>query len=314
MTTEDTVPDEAADDGESPETRCGFVALVGAPNAGKSTLLNQLVGSKISIVTPKVQTTRARITGICAVGASQIVFVDTPGIFAPRRRLDRAMVEAAWSGARDADLVVVLIDARRGIDKDTRSILDGLAGQKRRALLALNKIDIVKRPALLPLAAEVAASGIFDETFMISALKGDGVADLRDYLAVRMAPGPWLYPEDQLSDIPLRLLAAEITREKLFLRLHQELPYGLAVETESWDEHKDGSVRIGQVIYLQRENHKAIVLGKGGRGIKDTGTTSRLELETILDRRVHLFLHVKVAPKWGDDPDRYRDLGLDFPR
>ncbi len=314
MSTEDTGPDDAAGEGESPETRCGFVALVGAPNAGKSTLLNQLVGSKISIVTPKVQTTRARITGICAVGASQIVFVDTPGIFAPRRRLDRAMVEAAWSGARDADVVVVLIDARRGVDKDTRSILDGLAGQKRRALLALNKIDIVKRPALLPLAAEVAASGIFDETFMISALKGDGVADLRDYLAVRMAPGPWLYPEDQLSDIPLRLLAAEITREKLFLRLHQELPYGLAVETESWDEHKDGSVRIGQVIYLQRENHKAIVLGKGGRGIKDTGSTARLELETILDRRVHLFLHVKVAPKWGDDPDRYRDLGLDFPR
>ncbi len=294
--------------------RCGFVALVGAPNAGKSTLLNQFVGSKVSIVTPKVQTTRSRITGICIAGCSQLVFVDTPGIFAPRRRLDRAMVAAAWSGARDADIVVVLVDARRGIDADVRRIVDGLGNSRRKAVLALNKIDLVKPAALLPLTAELDASGIFDETFMISALSGDGVGDLRDFLAARVPEGPWLYPEDQISDMPLRLLAAEVTREQLFLQLHQELPYALTVETERWDERDDESLRIDQIVYLQRESHKPMVLGKGGRRIKEVGSAARRELEALIGRRVHLFLHVKVAPKWADDPARYRDMGLEFPR
>ncbi len=294
--------------------RCGFVALVGAPNAGKSTLLNQFVGSKVSIVTPKVQTTRSRITGICIAGRSQLVFVDTPGIFAPRRRLDRAMVAAAWSGARDADIVVVLVDARRGIDADVRRIVDGLGNSRRKAVLALNKIDLVKPAALLPLTAELDASGVFDETFMISALSGDGVGDLRDFLAARVPDGPWLYPEDQISDMPLRLLAAEVTREQLFLQLHQELPYALTVETERWDERDDESLRINQIVYLQRESHKPMVLGKGGRRIKEVGSAARRELEALIGRRVHLFLHVKVAPKWADDPARYRDLGLEFPR
>ena len=294
--------------------RCGFVALVGAPNAGKSTLLNQFVGSKVSIVTPKVQTTRSRITGICIAGRSQLVFVDTPGIFAPRRRLDRAMVAAAWSGARDADIVVVLVDARRGIDADVRRIVDGLGNSRRKAVLALNKIDLVKPAALLPLTAELDASGIFDETFMISALSGDGVGDLRDFLAARVPEGPWLYPEDQISDMPLRLLAAEVTREQLFLQLHQELPYALTVETERWDERDDESLRIDQIVYLQRESHKPMVLGKGGSRIKEVGSAARRELEALIGRRVHLFLHVKVAPKWADDPARYRDLGLEFPR
>ncbi len=294
--------------------RCGFVALVGAPNAGKSTLLNQFVGSKVSIVTPKVQTTRSRITGICIAGRSQLVFVDTPGIFAPRRRLDRAMVAAAWSGARDADIVVVLVDARRGIDADVRRIVDGLGKSRRKAVLALNKIDLVKAAALLPLTAALDASGIFDETFMISALSGDGVGDLRDFLAARVPEGPWLYPEDQISDMPLRLLAAEVTREQLFLQLHQELPYALTVETERWDERDDESLRIDQIVYLQRESHKPMVLGKGGRRIKEVGSAARRELEALIGRRVHLFLHVKVAPKWADDPARYRDLGLEFPR
>ncbi|MEE8202573.1 MAG: GTPase Era, partial [Alphaproteobacteria bacterium] len=287
--------------------RCGFIALVGAPNAGKSTLLNQFVGSKVSIVTPKVQTTRSRITGICIAGRSQLVFVDTPGIFAPRRRLDRAMVAAAWSGARDADIVVVLVDARRGIDADVRRIVDGLGNSRRKAVLALNKIDLVKPAALLPLTAELDASGIFDETFMISALSGDGVGDLRDFLAARVPDGPWLYPEDQISDMPLRLLAAEVTREQLFLQLHQELPYALTVETERWDERDDESLRIDQIVYLQRESHKPMVLGKGGSRIKEVGSAARRELEALIGRRVHLFLHVKVAPKWADDPARYRD-------
>ena len=299
---------------ETMATRCGFIALVGAPNAGKSTLLNALVGGKISIVTPKVQTTRTRITGIAMAGDAQLVFIDTPGIFKPVRRLDRAMVDAAWGGARDADIVVVLIDAKRGIDADAQRIIDGLAGRERQAILALNKIDLVKREALLPISAQLDATGVFIDTFMISALDGDGVADLRDFIAARMPPGPWHYPEDQLSDMPLRLLAAEVTREKLFLRLHQELPYGLTVETENWDERKDGSVRIDQIIYLARENHKPMVLGKGGQLIKAVGSAARQELEVTLDRRVHLFLHVKVAPKWADDPARYRDMGLEFPK
>jgi len=303
---------------EESATRCGFVAIVGAPNAGKSTLLNALVGTKVSIVTPKVQTTRTRIIGIVIADESQIVFVDTPGIFTPRRRLDRAMVEAAWSGARDADVVVHLVDAaraaRRDIDDDTRRIVEGLKESKRAAVLALNKIDKVERPALLPIAAELDQSGAYDRVFMISALTGNGIDDLRDALADRLPAGPWLYPADQVADAPLRLLAAEITREKLFLRLAQELPYAIAVGTESWEERKDGSVRIEQVIYVERESHKPIVLGKGGGRIKAIGTAARTELETLLDRRVHLFLRVKVAPRWVDDPERYRDLALDFPR
>ncbi len=295
-------------------TRCGFVALVGAPNAGKSTLLNRLVGSKVSIVTPKVQTTRTRVSGIYVAGDVQLVFVDTPGIFAPRRRLERAMVEAAWSGARDADTIVVLVDGKRGVDADAQRIVDGLAAKHRHAILALNKIDLVSRSALLPLAAELDAAGVFTHTFMISALTGDGVDDLRAHLKDRAPAGPWHYPGDQLSDMPLRLLAAEISREQLFLRLHQELPYALAVETEGWEERGDGSVRINQLVYVLRESHKPIVLGKGGRQIKAVGTAARIELEELLERRVHLFLRVKVSPKWIDDPARYRDLGLEYPR
>ncbi len=296
-------------------TRCGFVALVGAPNAGKSTLLNLMVGAKVSIVTPKVQTTRTRITGICMAGDdTQIIFLDTPGIFEPKRRLERAMVSAAWGGAHDADWVVVLVDVKRGFDRDTRRIIEGLSSRKRRAVLALNKIDGARRDALLPLAAELNQTGAFSDSFMISALKGDGVDDLRDFLASRMPAGPWLYPEDQLADIPLRLLAAETTREKLFLRLHQELPYALGVETESWEERKDGSVRIDQVIYVLRDSHKPIILGKGGRQIKAVGQAAREDLEAFLGQRVHLFIHVKVSPKWTDDPARYRDMGLEFPK
>ena len=296
-------------------TRCGFVALVGAPNAGKSTLLNLMVGGKVSIVTPKVQTTRTRITGICMAGEkTQIIFLATPGIFKPKRRLERAMVTAAWSGAHDADLVVVLVDVKRGFDGDTRRIIEGLAARKRRAVLALNKIDGARRDDLLPLAAKLNESGVFSDSFMISALTGDGVDDLRDFLAGRMPAGPWLYPENQLADIPLRLLAAETTREKLFLRLHQELPYALGVETESWEERRDGSIRIDQVIYVLRDSHKPIILGKGGRQIKAVGQASRLDLEAFLGQRVHLFIHVKVAPKWTDDPSRYREMGLEFPK
>ncbi len=299
--------------GNDAARRCGFIAVLGAPNAGKSTLINRLVGAKVSIVTPKVQTTRSRILGVARLGETQMVYVDTPGIFAPKRRLERAMVSAAWRGAHDADVVVVLVDARRGFDSDTARIVAGLAERKRQAVLALNKIDLVKRERLLPLAAELGESGVFSETFMISALKGDGVDDLRSHLAGRMAAGPWLYPEDQLSDIPLRLLAAEVTREKLFLRLHQELPYALTVETESWQERDDGGVRIEQIIYLLRDNHKPIVLGKGGSQIKAVGQAAREDLAELLGRPVHLFLHVKVAPKWTDDPNRYRDMGLEFP-
>lgn len=294
-------------------TRCGFVALVGAPNAGKSTLLNALVGSKISIVTHKVQTTRARIRGIAIAGASQIVFVDTPGIFAPKRRLERAMVAAAWAGIDDADQVVLLHDATRGaIDPDTRLIIDGLKQRGRPALLALNKIDLVKREKLLALAAAFQAEGIFAHIFMISALTGDGIADLRDDLAARLPPGPWLYPEDQISDLPLRLIAAEVTREKLFLRLHQELPYQLTVETEDWQDFENGSARIEQVITVARDSHKAICLGKGGAAIKAVREAAQKELEALLERKVHLFLHVRVREKWLDDPARYRAWGLDF--
>jgi GTP-binding protein Era len=286
---------------------------VGAPNAGKSTLLNYLVGTKVSIVTPKVQTTRSRITAIAMAGPAQLVFVDTPGIFEPKRRLEKAMVAAAWSGAHDADQIVVLVDAKRGLERDTRRILDGLEKAGRSAVLALNKIDLVKRVSLLGLAAELEQAGSFERVFMISALTGDGVEDLRAHLAAEAAEGPWLYPEDQLADVPERLLAAEITREKLFLQLHQELPYATTVETESWEERADGSVRIGQVIYVQATSQKPIVLGKGGHQIKSIGAAARADLEELLDRRVHLFLFVKVRPKWLDDPERYREMGLEFP-
>ena len=295
------------------DTRCGFVALIGAPNAGKSTLLNQMVGEKVSIVSPKVQTTRARITAIAIWENTQIIFVDTPGIFRPRRRLDRAMVEAAWGGAGDADMVVLLVDAERGVGADDERIIEGLKAHKRKALLAINKIDTVRRDGLLALSARLNEMFPFEETFMISALKGDGILDLKEYLADRLPEGPWLYPEDQLALVPQRLLAAEITREKIYLRLHQELPYATTVETESWEERQDGSVKISQVIYVERPSQKAIVLGKGGRTIKALGAAARQELEEILGRRVHLFLFVKVRERWEDDPERYREMGLDFP-
>lgn len=292
--------------------RCGYVALVGAPNAGKSTLLNQLIGAKVSIVSPKVQTTRSRILGIVVAGEAQLVFVDTPGIFAPKRRLERAMVAAAWAGAADADLVVLVLDAARGIDDDTRRILDGLKAAGRRAILALNKVDLVEPPRLLPLTKRLDREGIFDAVFMVSALSGDGVADLRQHLAAALPEGPWLYPEDQLTDLPQRLMAAEATREQIFLQLHQELPYAIMVETEGWEERPDGSVKISQTVHVQRAGQKAIVLGKGGRQIKEIGARARAELERLLGRSVHLFLFVRVTEDWTEDRERYREMGLEF--
>lgn len=293
--------------------RCGFVALVGAPNAGKSTLLNAMVGAKVSIVSPKVQTTRARVLGITVEGASQILFVDLPGIFTPNRRLERAMVAAAWQGAADADLVLVLVDASSaGRDADTATILARLREQRRPAILVLNKIDLIRRDRLLELAETLNRDGLFTDTFMISALSGDGVADLKAHLARAVPEGPWLYPDDQLSDMPMRLLAAEITREQVFLQLHQELPYAITVETEAWEEQPDGSARVAQVIYVTRESQRAIVLGRGGQRIKAIGAAARKELMTLLDRPAHLFLHVKVRESWADDPERYRDWGLDY--
>ena len=293
--------------------RFGFVAVLGATNVGKSTLVNRLVGAKVSIVSPKVQTTRSRVLGIAVRGQTQLVFVDTPGIFAPRRRLDRAMVKAAWRGAADSDLVLLLVDAsRRAIDPDTRAILDGLRQARRRAVLALNKIDLVRPERLLPLAAELAATGLFDATFMISAATGDGVDDLLAHLAQALPPGPWHFPEDQLADMPQRLLAAELTREQLFLQLHRELPYALTVETEGWEEFKDGSVKIDQVIFVRRDSQKAIVLGKSGARVKAVRQAAQAELAGMLGRPVHLFLYVKVRDNWPDDPERYRELGLEF--
>jgi len=294
-------------------TRCGFVALIGAPNAGKSTLLNALVGSKVTIVSRKVQTTRALIRGIAVEGDAQLIFVDTPGIFAPRRRLDRAMVASAWSGAHDADLVGVLIDAKKGIEDDAEAILDKLADVKGAKVLILNKIDVVAKEALLALASAANAKVRFEATFMISALTGDGVADLRRWLAERMPLGPWLYPADQISDAPLRQLAAEITREKMFERLHQELPYHSTVETEVWKELRKGDIRIEQTIYVERESQRKIVLGKGGQAIKAIGEAARKEIAGIVDAKVHLFLFVKVREGWGEDPERYRAMGLEFP-
>jgi GTP-binding protein Era len=297
---------------EEEARRCGYVALVGAPNSGKSTLLNQLIGAKVSIVSPKVQTTRSRILGIAIEGAAQLIFVDTPGIFAPKRRLERAMVAAAWAGAADADVIVVLIDAKRGVDEDSRRIIDGLKSAGRHAVLALNKVDLVTPPKLLPLTAALDKEGVFDAVFMVSALTGDGVADLKRHLAGAVPPGPWLYPEDQLTDLPQRLIAAEITREQVFLQLHQELPYATFVETDEWREREDGSVRIAQTIHVLRDSQKAIVLGKGGRQIKEIGARARTELERGLGRRVHLFLFVRVSEDWTEDRARYRDMGLEF--
>jgi GTP-binding protein Era len=295
-------------------TRAGFVALIGEPNAGKSTLLNRMVGAKVSIVTHKVQTTRTRIRGVAIEGESQLVFVDTPGLFRPRRRLDRAMVAAAWGGAADADVVVLLIEAHRGLTEGVRAILDALDEKAggRRIALAINKIDRVEAPRLLKLTEEMNAAFPFERTFMISAEKGHGVDDLRAWLAQAVPEGPWLYPEDQIADLPMRMIAAETTREKLTLRLHQELPYQLTVETEAWEERKDGSVRIDQVIYVARDGHKGIVLGKGGETIKAVSKAAREELEAFLGRRVHLFLQVKVRPGWLEEAERYSEMGLDF--
>ena len=303
---------ETVEEGRAAPTRCGYVALIGAPNAGKSTLLNRLVGRKLAIVTPKPQTTRTRLLGIAVEGQSQIVYVDTPGIFAPRRRLDRAMVAAAWSGAEDADQRVLLVDAARGIDRDTRRILDRLAERDRGSILALNKIDLVRRESLLGLADALSREGRFDPVFMISGLKGDGVDDLRRHLATSVPQGPWLFPEDQLSDAPERLIAAEVTREQIFLQLRDELPYGSTVETERWEDRKDGSARIEQVIFVQRPSQRAIVLGEGGQRIKAIGARARAELEHMLERRVHLFLFVKVRENWVEDRERYTALGLDY--
>jgi GTP-binding protein Era len=295
-------------------TRCGFVALVGAPNAGKSTLLNAMVGSKVSIVSRKVQTTRALIRGIAIEGSSQLIFVDTPGIFAPKRRLDRAMVTTAWSGAHDADLVAVLIDARDGLDDEADAILDGLKDVRAPKVLILNKVDVVEKTALLKLADAANQKAKVEATFMISALNGDGVADLKTWLAERMPPGPYHYPPDQMSDAPVRQLAAEITREKIFERLHQELPYHSTVETEQWKELRGGDVRIEQTIYVERESQRKIVLGKGGQTIKAIGEAARKEIAEIAEAKVHLFLFVKVREGWGEDPERYRAMGLDFPK
>jgi GTPase len=296
-----------------PETRSGFVALIGAPNAGKSTLVNQLVGAKVSIVTHKVQTTRAIVRGIATHKNAQIVFVDTPGIFRPRRRLDQAMVTTAWGGAKDADVVLVLIDAERGIKGDADAMLNNLAGVRQPKILVLNKLDRVKPESLLALAETANERVDFQRTFMVSALTGAGCDAILDHLAETLPAGPWFYPEDQISDLPMRQLAAEITREKLYLRLHQELPYSSHVETEKWEEKPDGSVRIEQVIYVERDSQKKIVLGHKGETIRSIGQASRKDIGEILEQKVHLFLFVKVRENWGDDPERYREMGLEFP-
>jgi len=296
---------------ESP--RCAFVALIGAPNVGKSTLVNALVGAKVTIVSPKVQTTRTLVRGIAIEGQSQLVFVDTPGIFAPRRRLDRAMVTTAWTGAHDADIVAMMIDAKRGIDAEADTILAKLGDVAGRKLLILNKVDIVAKPTLLALAQEANGRVAFAATFMVSALSGDGIGELKAWLAANAPEGPWHYPEDQISDAPLRSLAAEITREQVFNRLHQELPYRSTVETDVWKELRGGAVRIEQTIYVERESQRKIVLGKGGASIKAIGAAARAEIAKIIEQPVHLFLFVKVREGWGDDPERFREMGLEFP-
>jgi len=299
---------------DAPQTRAGFVALIGEPNAGKSTLLNRMVGAKVSIVTHKVQTTRARIRGVAMAGAAQIVFVDTPGLFRPRRRLDRAMVAAAWGGAADADIVVLLIEAHRGITDGVEAILEVLAEKApgHPVALAINKIDRVQAAVLLKLTEDMNARFAFAKTFMISAEKGYGVEDLRGWLAAGLPEGPWLYPEDQIADLPMRMIAAELTREKLTLRLHQELPYQLTVETENWEERKDGTARVDQIVYVMRDGHKGIVLGHKGETIKGVSQAARAELEELLGRKVHLFLKVKVRPNWLEEAERYSEIGLDF--
>ena len=296
------------------QTRAGFVALIGEPNAGKSTLLNRMVGAKVSIVTHKVQTTRAIVRGIATHGNAQIVFVDTPGIFTPRRRLDRAMISTAWSGAKDADIVLFIVDAERGFAGDAGKILESLKGSKHRNVLVLNKVDRVDPPKLLDLAKDASAIADFERVFMISALNGSGCKDLVKWLATALPEGPWYYPEDQISDLPMRNLAAEITREKIYERLHQELPYHSHVETEKWEEMKNGDVRIQQVIYVERDSQKKLVLGHKGETIRAIGQAARLEIAEILEQKAHLFLFVKVRENWGNDPERYREMGLEFPR
>lgn len=312
-----------AEDGDAPRgplaplegpTRCGFVALLGAPNAGKSTLTNALVGTKVSIVSHKVQTTRAIVRGIALDGSAQVVLVDTPGIFAPKRRLERAMVTTAWTHAADADVIALLVDAKRGVDEEIEALLGPLKDIRKPRALILNKIDLIRRDTLLALAAQINERLPFDRVFMVSALTGDGVADVRRWFAQTVPPGPWLYPEDQVSDAPMRMLAAEITREKMFLRLHDELPYRSTVETESWKELRDGSVRIEQTIYVERESQRKIVLGKGGSAIKTISSEARAEIAEIIEQPVHLFLFVKVRESWADDPERYREMGLEFPK
>lgn len=299
----------------SPEhPRCGFVALVGAPNAGKSTLLNALVGAKVSIVTHKAQTTRAQIRGVVTTGDTQLVFIDTPGIFAPRRRLDRAMVDAAWSGAGDADALALIVDAAKGLTPEVESLLEGLTQVRQDKVLVLNKIDLVRRETLLALSAAINERTHFEATFMISALSGDGVRDFLAWCMARAPLGPWHFPEDQLTDLTLALTAAEVTREKLFLRIHEEIPYNATVETEAFAVQKDGSYKINQVIYVTRDSHKKIVLGKGGQTIKAIGAEARAELTQLFETPVHLFLFVKVRENWGDDPERYREMGLEYPR
>jgi GTP-binding protein Era len=301
-------------------TRCGFCAIIGAPNAGKSTLINALVGSKVAIVSPKIQTTRMPVRGIAMAGETQIIFVDTPGIFRPRRRLDRAMVTSAWSGAEEADALLLIVDAadldeRSPAARDTMAILEGLKMRKdKKTALVLNKIDGMKRTDLLPLVEKFHAAAAFEDVFLVSALKGQAVSDVAAWVAARMPEGPWLYPEDQAADIPSRLLAAEITREKIYQRLHDELPYASAVESEKWEERRDGSVRIDQVIYVQRDGQKAIVLGKGGATIKKIGELARTELEELFGRRVHLFLFVKVREDWAENSEHYKEIGLDYPK
>ncbi|MBC8717779.1 MULTISPECIES: GTPase Era [Brucella/Ochrobactrum group] len=298
---------------ETGQTRSGFVALIGAPNAGKSTLVNQLVGTKVSIVTHKVQTTRALVRGIFIHDQAQIVLVDTPGIFRPKRRLDRAMVTTAWGGAKDADIILVLLDAQGGLNENAEALLESMKNVRQKKVLVLNKVDRVDPPVLLDLAKKANELVTFDQTFMISALNGSGCKDLAKFLAETVPNGPWYYPEDQISDMPMRQLAAEITREKLYLRLHEELPYSSTVETERWEERKDGSVRIEQVIFVERESQKKIVLGHKGETIKAIGQAARKEISEILEQNAHLFLFVKVRENWGNDPERYREMGLDFP-
>jgi len=304
-------PDPGADQGPP---RCGFVALLGAPNVGKSTFVNALVGSKVSIVSRKVQTTRMLVRGIAVEANAQLVLIDTPGLFAPKRRLDRAMVSAAWAGAHDADLVALIVDAKRGVDDETAVILNRLPELRAPKMVILNKIDLLEKPPLLALAADLNASIPFAATFMVSALTGDGVGDVRAWLAARVPEGPWHYPADQLSDAPLRQLAAEITREKLYDRLHQELPYASTVETDRWTELKDGSVRIEQTIFVERESQRKIVVGKRGQALKAVGADSRREIAELIEAPVHLFLFVKVREDWANDPERYREMGLEFPQ